>query len=201
MELNFLLMRREVSRRLRNKMTKKIVVFAGNECVKAKEKYYFSLAYKTGKLLAENKFITVTGGGPGLMNEVMRGAFENGGETIGIRLNVPGRKHSEFVTKSMLFDNLNKRQEELLRIADGFISLPGGIGTFYEVFAVLALKRKQELDKNIPLLLVGGYYDRFENLMKQMYEEEFAESKIKSFYTKVETIEETLKEIKNYFNK
>lgn len=172
---------------------KKIVVFAGNECAKDKKKYYYSLAYKTGKLLAENRFLTVTGGGPGLMNEVMKGTIEIGGETLGIRLNVPGRKHSEFVTKQMLFDNLNKRQEELLRIADGFISLPGGVGTFYEIFAVLALKRKGELDKNKPCILVDGYYDGFELLMKSMYEEGFAEKEIKSFYTRVTSPEEAVK--------
>lgn len=178
-------------------MRKKIVVFAGNECVKEKEKYYYSLAYKTGKLLAENNFITVTGGGPGLMNEVMRGAYENGGETLGVRLNVPGRKHSKFVTEFILFTDLNKRQEELLKMADGFISLPGGVGTFYEIFAVLALKRKGQLDKNKPLILVDGYYDEFYTLMDKMYKEGFAERQIKSFYTRVASYNEAVKLLKS----
>lgn len=177
-------------------MKKKIVVFAGNECVKEKEKYYYSLAFETGKLLAENNFITVTGGGPGLMNEVMRGAFENKGETIGVRLNVPGRKHSQFVTEFVFFTDLNKRQEELLKMADGFISLPGGVGTFYEIFAVLALKRKQELGEDKPLILVDGYYDEFGIIMDKMYKEGFAEGKIKSFYKRVASPEEAIKELK-----
>lgn len=178
-------------------MKKKIVVFAGNECVKDKEKYYYSLAYKTGKLLAKNNFITVTGGGPGLMNEVMRGAYENGGETIGVRLNVPCRKHSEFVTEFILYTDLVTRQTELLKMADGFVSLPGGVGTFYEIFAVLALKRKQEIDKNKPLILVDGYYEEFELLMGEMYKEGFAEKEIKSFYKIVKMPEEAIAELKN----
>lgn len=173
-------------------MKKKIAVFAGNECIPEKEKYYFPLAYKMGELLAENNFITVTGGGPGLMNEVMKGAYENGGETIGIRLNVPGRKHSQYATKFLTFDNLNARQEELLKIADGFITLPGGVGTLYEIFAVLAMKRKGDLDKNIPLILVDGYYDGFESLMQIMYKEGFAEEKVKEFYKIVDTPKEAI---------
>lgn len=180
-------------------MKKKIVVFAGNECFPVKKKYYYSLAYKTGKLLAENNFITVTGGGPGLMNEVMRGAYENGGETLGIRLNVAGRKHSEYVTKSLLFDNLNERQEKLLKIADGFISLPGGVGTLYEIFAVLALKRKGELDKRKPLILISEYFKEFEMLMETMYEEGFVEKEIKSFYRYAVSCEEVINLLKVSF--
>lgn len=176
---------------------KKIVVFAGNECVKEREKYYHCLAYKTGKLLAENNFVTVTGGGPGLMNEVMRGAYENGGTTIGIRLSIPGRKHSRFVTEFILFADLNKRQAELLAMADGFISLPGGVGTLYEIFAVLALKRKGELDKNKPMILVDGYYEGFEPLMDTMFKEGFAEKDVRSFYERVSWPEEAVKRLKD----
>lgn len=177
---------------------KKIVVFAGNECVKEKEEYYYSLAYKLGKLLAENNFITVTGGGPGLMNEVMKGAFENKGKTISICLDVPGRKHSIYASEKIIYENLNKRQEKLLGMADGFLVLPGGVGTFYEIFAVLALKRKGELDKNKPLIFVGGYYDEFDLLMNKIYKEGFAQEKVKSFYERAVTPEEAIKILKIY---
>src|SRR3989344_3567971 len=123
-------------------MNKNIVVFAANDDTREKKKYYYGLAYETGKALAEAGFTTVTGGGPGLMNEVARGAYENKGETHGVCLNVKNRIHSSFLTTREMFDLLNPRQDKLLQIADGFISLPGGIGTLYEVVAVLALKRK-----------------------------------------------------------
>ncbi|MBI3379696.1 TIGR00730 family Rossman fold protein [Candidatus Gottesmanbacteria bacterium] len=179
-------------------MKKKIVVFAGNECVKDKEKYYFSLAYKLGKLLAKDGFIVVTGGGPGLMNEVMKGAYEHGGETIGVRLNIPGRKHSEFVKRTLLFEDLNKRQDKLLHMADGFISLPGGVGTFYEIFAVLALKRDGELSKNTPMILIDEYFAEFKNLMNKLYREGFAEKEIKQFYSCVRTPEEAIVQLINH---
>ncbi len=177
-------------------MQKKIVVFAGNECSVEKEKYYYPLAYKTGKLLAKSGFTVVTGGGEGLMNEVMRGAFEAGGKTIGIRLNIAGRKHSEFVTKTLLFSDLNARQEEILRIGDGYLTLPGGVGTLYEMFAVLALKRKGELSERKPLIIIDGYYKEFEILMNKMYAEGFAEKKINSFYKMVDSPEEAVEKLK-----
>lgn len=177
-------------------MKKKIVVFAANECVKEKKKYYYSLAYNTGKLMAINNFITVTGGGPGLMNEVMRGAYEAGGETIGVRLSVPGRKHSQFTTEFLLFSDLNLRQTKLLGMADGFLALPGGVGTLYEIFAVVALKRKGELEKNKPLILIDGYYEEFELLMGKMYKEGFAAKEVKSFYKRVSSPKEAIKLLK-----
>lgn len=180
-------------------MKKKIVVFAGNECVKEKEEYYYSSAYETGKLLSQAGFIVVTGGGPGLMNQVMKGAYENGGKTIGICLVNPQILHSAYVSQKLMYKNLNKRQEKLLSIADGFISLPGGVGTFYEIFAVLALKRKGELDKHKPMLLVDRYYDEFEVLMDKMHKEGLAEKEIKTFYSRVDSPEEGMRELKSLF--
>ncbi len=178
------------------KTNKKIVVFAANECVKEKEKYYYSLAYETGKLLAENNFITVTGGGPGLMDQAMKGTFENGGKTIGICLANPKIMHSVYVTEKLMYKELNKRQEKLLGLADGFLVLPGGVGTFYEIFAVLALKRKGELDKNKPMIFIDGYYNDFEVLMGKMYKEGFAQREIKSFYSIVNSSGQGIKLLK-----
>lgn len=154
-------------------MKKKIVVFAANECVKEKQDYYYSLSYETGKALAQSGFITVTGGGPGLMNEVSRGAYENKGETHGVCLQIEGRIHSSFLTTREMFDLLNPRQERLLKLADGFISLPGGIGTLYEIAAVLALKRKGEIPKELPIILLDDFYQYFTALITNMKKEGF----------------------------
>lgn len=178
---------------------KNIVVFAANECKKEKEKYYYSLSYNTGKLLAENGFVTVTGGGPGLMDEVMRGAYENGGKTIGVRLKIPGRVHSTYVTKHLLFDALNPRQEKLLNLGDAFISLPGGIGTLYEIVAVLALKRKGEMPEGKPLILVDDFFIPYKHLMDKMQEEGFLHHNFGQYFQYVKTPEDAIKALKNFF--
>lgn len=177
-------------------MNKKIVVFAANKCGKAKEKYYYSLAYQTGKLLAKAGFIVVTGGGPGLMDQVSKGAYEAGGKTVGICLDMPGRKNSRYLTEKHLFQKLNIRQEELINSADGIISLPGGVGTLYEVFAVLSLKRKGEMDRKIPLILVDSIYQNLEKLLIILEQEGLMDREVRSYYSLVNSAEEAVDKLK-----
>lgn len=172
---------------------KKITVFAGNECQKEKEKYYFSLAYQTGKLLANAGFTVVTGGGPGLMNEVSRGAWENGGETIGICLALANRKHSSYLSFQEMYHQLNKRQERLLALGDGYLALPGGIGTMYEIMAVLALKRKKEIPWEKPFMIIDSkYYQEFRDLLSKMEKEGFVDKDLVLLFSFAETPEEAV---------
>lgn len=178
---------------------KRIVVFAANECWKDKEKYYYSLAFRTGKLLAEAGFVVVTGGGPGLMNEVLRGAYESHGKTVGICINIRDRFHSEFITTKEVFDELIPRQERLLSLADGFIALPGGVGTVYEIMEVIALKRKKEISTTKPLLLVDGYYHKFQYMIESMVDEGFANQLVYSYYSLLSTPEQAVQKLISQF--
>lgn len=178
-------------------MTKKIVVFAGNGCRKDKENYYFSLAYKTGKLLAQAGFVVITGGGPGLMNEVSKGADEAGGKTIGICLKRQGQKRSKYLSEKHIYTQLRPRQEKLLSLGDGFIALPGGIGTLYEIVEIMGLKRKGEITLNKPLILVSSYFHPLINELKRMYMEGFVEKELESFYFQASTAEEAVKVLKS----
>ena len=130
-------------------MNKNIVVFAGNGCRKDREEFYYSLSYETGKILAQSGFTVVTGGGPGLMNQALKGAYENSGKTIGVRLYQEGKVQSPFVTKTFFYHDLKPRQAKLISLAGAFLALPGGVGTFYEIFEVLSLKRKGEIKMTV----------------------------------------------------
>lgn len=176
-------------------MNKKIVIFAGNDCIKERESYYFDLAYRTGKLLAEKGFIVVSGGGPGLMNEVSRGAFQAGGHTIGICLEIAGRTQSNFLKEKQVFYELRKRQEKLMSLADGFLALPGGIGTLYEITEVLALKRKHEISEEKPLVIVDGYYEEFQIMMDKMKKEGFTPDYLYTMYDRVETVDQGVEKL------
>lgn len=168
---------------------KNIVVFAGNECSKDRESYYYSLAYKTGKLLAENGFTVVSGGGPGLMDEVMHGAFKSGGKTIAVCLEIVGRKFTEFASEKSVYKMLNERQNKLISLGDAFLSLPGGVGTFYEISAILALKRKGEIDKGKPLILIDGYFQNLKPVFANMVSEGFIDGSFNSYYDLVNSPE------------
>ncbi len=173
-------------------MIKNIAIFAGNGCKKEKEPEYFPLAHTMGELLAKNNFVTVTGAGAGLMEEALRGAFQAGGETIGVGLNFEGRKRSQYLTSSTEFDTLAPRQDKLIQTGDAYIALPGGVGTFYEIFNILALKRLKEIPPEKPLILVGTYYEDFEHMLKKMAKEGFVEEKVFSLYDMAATPEEAL---------
>lgn len=174
-----------------------VVVFAGNDCLVEKQNYYFSLAYKTGALLAQNGFTTVSGGGPGLMDESMRGAFQNGGKTIAVCLEVEGRKQTKFASEKLIFKVLNERQNKLINFGDAFIALPGGVGTLYEIFAILALKRKGEILNNRPMILVDSYFDLLIPFLNKMMKEGFIDNSLNNHYKFVSTAEEAIAIIKN----
>lgn len=174
-----------------------IVVFAGNDCLAEKQNYYFSIAFKTGELLARNGFTTVSGGGPGLMDESMRGAFQNGGKTIAVCLQVDGRKQSEYATEKSIYKVLNERQNKLISYGDAFIALPGGVGTLYEIFAILALKRKGEILDNKPLILVDSYFELLIPFLKKMIQEGFIDTSLNNHYKFVSTPEEAIALIKS----
>lgn len=181
-------------------MQKRIVVFAGNECREDRENYYFSLAYKTGKLLAKANFVVVTGGGPGLMNQTTKGAFETGGKTIGVCLKISGRKQSEYLTEKCEYHSLDPRREKLLSLGHGFIALPGGIGTFNEICQVLVLKRKMEISRNCPLILIDSYFQEFRLLIDKLKDEGFIRSDFDSLFSMVDTPGEAVEKLKGSFS-
>ena len=180
-------------------MKKKVVVFAGSECNPKREKYYYSLAYKTGKLLAEAGFVVVTGGGPGLMNEVSHGATDAGGKTVGVCLEIAGRIQSKYLSEKFIFTHLGPRQDKLLELGDGYLALPRGIGTLHEVVAVLALKRKNEIPPNKPLIIIDGYYQEFRELLEKMQQEGFITEDLYSLFAIVKTPEEAIKLLLRFF--
>jgi uncharacterized protein (TIGR00730 family) len=177
-------------------MNKRVAIFSGSEClVKEKNQYYFDLAYKTGKLLAEAGFTVITGAGPGLMDEALRGAKEAGGHTIGIVLNLPNRYQSIHVEESTVFDKLGPRQDKMIEMADAYFALPGGIGTVYEIFNILALKRINEMPVEKPLILIDGYYQSAKDLIENIIQSGFVSDSIHSFYDITATPDEAVKKI------
>lgn len=150
---------------------KNVTVFSGS-----KEGFgaYNKLAEELGKELAKNKFVTVNGGGPGLMDLVAKGAYKNGGEVIGVHFELEGRKPSQYNTQTLTYVDLHPRQQKVIELADAFVVLPGGIGTVFELFEVLAKKHLNEMDPNIPVfLLPGDFWYGFLELTKKQVAEGF----------------------------
>ena len=121
---------------------------------------YYDMGRKLGKLIvtkSRNRFAVVTGGGPGLMEAANRGAYENGGASIGMNITLPHeQKPNPYITKNMafLFHYFSIRKMHLVMRSKAVVILPGGFGTFDEMFELLTLVQTGKKER-IPIILVG----------------------------------------------
>ena len=116
---------------------------------------YYNAAYEVGKILAENQFTVITGGGPGIMEAANKGAFEKGGVSVGINMRMEkGERINNYVTKSTGFFFPFVRKLIITTPSDAFTFFPGGFGTLHQLFEVLTLQETQKIAP-IPTLLYG----------------------------------------------
>jgi uncharacterized protein (TIGR00730 family) len=119
-------------------------------------------AFATGRILAERGIRLVYGGGSlGLMGAVANGCLEGGGEVIGV---IPGflmdlELGHQGVTRLEVVPDMLERKKRMAELSDGFLTLPGGIGTLDELFEMLTWVRLGVHRKPNGLLNVDGFYD------------------------------------------
>lgn len=120
-----------------------------------KDDRFYAEAEKLGKLLAEHGYGVLTGGGGGIMEAAHKGAFEAGGETIGLNIVLPHEQHpNPYQTKSLNFRYFFVRKVNFLKYTIGAFIFPGGFGTMDEFFESLTLVQTNKVNR-IPLILVG----------------------------------------------
>ena len=91
---------------------------------------YYAKAREFGKQIAQMGFTTMTGGGPGIMEAANRGAFENGGSSVGCNIQLPFEQHpNPYVHRSITFEHFFVRKTLLIKYSYAFIIMPGGFGT------------------------------------------------------------------------
>jgi uncharacterized protein (TIGR00730 family) len=115
----------------------------------------YDSALRLGQLLAEADYGVITGGGPGIMEAAHKGAFEAGGETVGLNIVMPHEQHpNPYQTKSLNFRYFFVRKVNFLKYTIGAFIFPGGFGTMDEFFESLTLVQTNKVNR-IPLILVG----------------------------------------------
>lgn len=77
------------------------------------------------------------------------------------------------INKLILVKNLFERKEQMVTLSDAFVILPGGIGTFDELFEVVALLQLKKIDKPIAIFNVLGYYNKLIDFLKFTVEQKF----------------------------
>ncbi len=139
---------------------KRICVYCGSSS--GADPLHHETAGKVGELLAARGLGLVYGGGNvGLMGAVADGALRAGGEVIGVIPTALMEKelgHSS-ITKLHVVASMHERKQLMADLSDGFIALPGGIGTLEELFETLTWLQLGFHGKPVGLLNVAGFYD------------------------------------------
>jgi len=121
------------------------------------------LARTVGRMLAEEKITVVFGGGRvGLMGALADAALESRGEVIGVMPHALVQREAAHrgLTQLHIVDSMHERKAMLASLSDGFIALPGGIGTLEELFETWTWAQLGVHRKPIGLLDVAGYWKR-----------------------------------------
>ena len=121
---------------------------------------YYHKAYDFGKEVAALGATVMTGGGPGIMEAANRGAFENGGKSVGCNIFLPHEQmHNKYMHKWVMIRYFFVRKVLLLKYSYGFIVMPGGFGTMDELFETCTLIQTQTI-RDFPIVVFGTEYHR-----------------------------------------
>jgi len=137
-------------------VTKGVSIF-GSARTAPSDKYY-KAAEETARLLAKAGFAVITGGGPGIMEAANKGAYEAGGESIGLNITLPQEQEgNRYQTISLDFHYFYARKVMFTKYATAFVCFPGGYGTLDETFETLTLIQTLKVEA-FPIVLYGSDY-------------------------------------------
>jgi len=167
-----------------------ICVFCGSKT--GTDPAYEAAALKLGDMIAERGIRLVYGGGRiGLMGLVAERVAADGGEVIGVipdflmKLEVGNEKIGELI----ITDSMHTRKRRMFELSDGFVSLPGGLGTLDETFEIITWKQLQLHAKPIVVLDVAGYWKGLGGLVEDTIDGGFAHDKVRDLFSTVGTPE------------
>jgi hypothetical protein len=157
---------------------KRICIFTGSAPGARPE--YADAARELGALLVERGYGLVYGGGNiGLMSVVADAVLEQRGEAVGVipEFLVDKELAHRGLTELRVVKSMHERKAVMGELADGFMALPGGIGTLEEFFEVLSWAQLSLHEKPCGLLSVGGYYEGIVDFLDHAVGEGFLKPK------------------------
>lgn len=168
------------------------VTFFGSSRASLEDDVYKNTAELAGRL-AKKGFAIITGGSSGVMQAANKGAFEAGGASVGLNINLPAvQTYNHYLTEKFGFDHFFVRKVMLTYASEVYVYFPGGFGTLDEFFEIVTLVQSKKI-RNVPIVLFGKSY--WEPLLayieKTLYKERAAidESDMK-LYTLVDSVDE-----------
>jgi uncharacterized protein (TIGR00730 family) len=160
---------------------------------------YYKSAREFGKRIAEMGFVTITGGGPGIMEAANRGAIENGGTSVGCNIQLPfEQKPNPYTSESITFEHFFVRKVLLTKYSYAFIIMPGGFGTMDEFFETLTLVQTKTITQ-FPIVLFGKeYYKDLREMIEHMEEKGTIAKKDLSLVLFTDDVDEAMQHIRTY---
>jgi uncharacterized protein (TIGR00730 family) len=137
----------------------------------------YELGVKVGAALAQAGFAVITGGGPGAMEAANKGAAEAGGESIGLGIELPWEVSlNPYITFGLNFRYFFVRKTMFVKYAQGYVVLPGGLGTLDELFEAMTLVQTQKITQ-FPIVLMG--VEHWRGLIDWMGQSMLSDARIK----------------------
>ncbi|BCS86997.1 TIGR00730 family Rossman fold protein [Pseudodesulfovibrio sediminis] len=155
---------------------------------------------KLSKALSEAGYSIITGGGPGLMEAGNKGAYENGGESIGLHIHLPMEQHNNpYLNIRSDFRYFFIRKLMFIKYAMAYVALPGGYGTLDELSEALVLIQTHRI-KPFPIVMFGvdywsGLIDWFK---KQLISNAFCKEEDLDLFILTDEIDEVVNHIKKH---
>ncbi len=164
---------------------------------------YIDAVEELGEKMAEKGHSLVFGAGAtGLMGAAARGVRRGGGNIHGVIPNFFRDEGVEIIygecDEITYTETMSQRKQIMEDLADAFIIVPGGIGTFEEFFEVLTLKQLGRHEKPIAILNTDGYYDDMEKFMRSVADKKFITFSCYELYDYFNTPDEVLGYLENY---
>jgi len=167
---------------------------------------YYKLAEDIAFKLTQKGYGVITGGGPGIMEAANKGAKRGNGKSVGINIDLPfEQRPNQFIDadKLITFDYFFVRKVMFMKYAQGFIVLPGGFGTFDELFEAITLIQTRKIGK-FPIILVskkywGGLIDWIKEEM--LAGEENISAEDMNLFTLVDTSDEAVDYIVKFYSR
>jgi hypothetical protein len=156
---------------------------------------FVATAQSFGKILAENGVHLVYGGGSvGLMGALANAVLDHGGAATGIipefltKKERPGRRAQELIVTA----DMHERKRTMFDRADGFVALPGGIGTLEEVVEQMTWAQLGRHKKPILIANINGYWDPLLELIEHMRTQQFVPAALRVDFLVASRVEDVL---------
>jgi uncharacterized protein (TIGR00730 family) len=175
------------------------VTFFGSARTKETDEFYKKARGLAARIVNELHYSVMTGGGPGIMEAANRGAFEAGGNSLGLTIELPREQATnQYLTDSEDFHYFFSRKVCLSFSAEAYIFFPGGFGTLDEFLEILTLIQTGKIPK-APMILIGAsFWNPLEKFFKEvLVENKSIEEKDISLYTITDDENEILQIIKS----